>query len=101
LRNVAAPWLASGVICWQICHFLPPSSVIIDVGVALVAAGDNIGKHDHGVRGFVIDAFTPESDTSSHCFWGMSRYFDIHHVGLTGSIKGSARRCFPRRHRSS
>jgi vanillate O-demethylase monooxygenase subunit len=72
---------------WQICHFVPPSSVIIDVGVAPVAAGATIQKHDQGVRGFVIDALTPESDTSSHYFWGMTRNFDTHDVGFTARFK--------------
>jgi vanillate O-demethylase monooxygenase subunit len=72
---------------WQICHFLPPSSVIIDVGVSPVAAGATIEKHDQGVRGFVIDALTPESDSSSHYFWGMTRNFDIHDVGFTARFK--------------
>lgn len=72
---------------WQICHFLAPSSVIIDVGVALVAAGATLEKHDDGVRGFVIDALTPESDISCHYFWGMARNFDINDVGFTARLK--------------
>jgi hypothetical protein len=43
-----------------------PSSVIIDVGVAPVEAGATIATHDQGVRGFVIDAITAETPTSSH-----------------------------------
>jgi vanillate O-demethylase monooxygenase subunit len=72
---------------WQICHFLPPSSVIIDVGVSPVSAGASIEHHDQGVRGFVIDAITPESETSSHYFWGMTRNFDIGDVGFTARFK--------------
>jgi phenylpropionate dioxygenase-like ring-hydroxylating dioxygenase large terminal subunit len=72
---------------WQICHFLPPSSVIIDVGVSPVAAGDTVESHEHGVRGFVIDAITPENDTTSHYFWGMARNFDIHDAGFTARFK--------------
>ncbi len=72
---------------WQICHFLPPSSVIIDVGVALASAGATIEKHDQGVRGFVIDAITPESATSSHYFWGMARNFDTEDAGFTARFK--------------
>jgi vanillate O-demethylase monooxygenase subunit len=68
---------------WQICHFLAPSSVIIDVGVAPISAGATVEKHDQGVRGFVIDAMTPESDTTSHYFWGMARNFDIDDAGFT------------------
>jgi phenylpropionate dioxygenase-like ring-hydroxylating dioxygenase large terminal subunit len=72
---------------WQICHFLPPSSVIIDVGVAPVAAGATMEKHDQGVRGFVIDAMTPENETSNHYFWGMARNFDVLDVGFTARLK--------------
>jgi phenylpropionate dioxygenase-like ring-hydroxylating dioxygenase large terminal subunit len=72
---------------WQICHFLTPSSVIIDVGVALASSGATLEKHDQGVRGFVIDALTPETDTSSHYFWGMARNFDIDDAGFTARFR--------------
>lgn len=72
---------------WQICHFLAPSSVIIDVGVAPVAAQATPEHHDQGVRGFVIDALTPETQTSSHYFWGMARNFEIDDAGFTARFK--------------
>ncbi len=72
---------------WQICEFIEPSNVIIDVGVSPVEANDTIASHDSGVRGFVIDAMTPESETSTHYFWGMARNFDIHDAGVTGRMK--------------
>ena len=67
---------------WQICQFIPPSSVIIDVGVAPVEAGSTVEHHDGGVRGFVIDALTPENEASTHYFWGMARNFAIHDGGV-------------------
>jgi vanillate O-demethylase monooxygenase subunit len=72
---------------WQICHFIEPSNVIIDVGVAPVGSGATVEQHDQGVRGFVIDAMTPESETSTHYFWGMARNFDIHDAGFTARFK--------------
>ena len=72
---------------WQICRFLPPSNVIIDVGVAPVEAGASVAQHDQGVRGFVIDAITPESETSTHYFWGMARNFDIADAGFTARFR--------------
>jgi vanillate O-demethylase monooxygenase subunit len=72
---------------WQICQFLPPSSVIIDVGVAPVEAGATVENHDQGVRGFVIDALTPESETTCHYFWGMTRNFDVLDAGFTARFK--------------
>jgi len=72
---------------WQICQFIAPSAVIIDVGVAPIAAGATIEKHDQGVRGFVIDVMTPESETSSHYFWGMARNFAVDDAGFTARFK--------------
>jgi vanillate O-demethylase monooxygenase subunit len=72
---------------WQICQFIPPSSVIIDVGVAPVEAGATIDHHDQGVRGFVVDALTPETPGSTHYFWGMARNFGITDPGFTARFK--------------
>ncbi|MDB5720842.1 MAG: aromatic ring-hydroxylating dioxygenase subunit alpha [Alphaproteobacteria bacterium] len=72
---------------WQICRFLPPSNVIIDVGVAPVEAGANVESHDQGVRGFVIDAITPQSETETHYFWGMARNFDVDDTGFTARFR--------------
>jgi phenylpropionate dioxygenase-like ring-hydroxylating dioxygenase large terminal subunit len=79
---------------WQICHFLPPSSVLIDVGVAPVGAGATPALHDQGVRGMVIDAMTPESATSTHYFWGMARNFDIEDAGFTARFKAQQAQVF-------
>lgn len=72
---------------WQICHFVAPSNVIIDVGVAPSDSGATIEEHDQGVRGFVIDAITPETDTTCHYFWGMARNFDLNDAGFTARFK--------------
>lgn len=72
---------------WQICRFMLPAVVMIDVGVAPVGAGATIARHDQGVRGMVIDFLTPESATSHHYFWGMARNFDIADTGFTARFK--------------
>lgn len=72
---------------WQVCEFIEPCSVIIDVGVSPVEAGDTLESHDSGVRGFVIDSMTPETETSCHYFWGMARNFAINDPGVTQRIK--------------
>ena len=72
---------------WQVCRFLLPSAVMIDVGVAPVEAGATIEDHDSGVRGMVVDFMTPETEDSHHYFWGMARNFDIDDVGLTARMK--------------
>ena len=72
---------------WQVCHFVEPCSVLIDVGVASVGAGASLHDHDMGVRGFVIDSMTPETETSCHYFWGMARNFQIDDAGVSQRIK--------------
>jgi vanillate O-demethylase monooxygenase subunit len=72
---------------WQICEFIPPAAVMIDVGVAPAGAGATLAKHDQGVRGMVVDFMTPESDTTMHYFWGMARSFDVDDVGFTARFK--------------
>jgi phenylpropionate dioxygenase-like ring-hydroxylating dioxygenase large terminal subunit len=72
---------------WQICQFIVPSAVIIDVGVAPVGAGASVEAHDQGVRGFVIDVMTPASETETHYFWGMARNFNITDQGFTARFK--------------
>lgn len=72
---------------WQICEFIPPSCVMIDVGVAPVDAGATIERHDQGVRGMVVDCMTPETETTMHYFWGMARSFDIDDAGFTARFK--------------
>jgi vanillate O-demethylase monooxygenase subunit len=79
---------------WQICQFIPPSSVIIDVGVAPSGAGATVEEHDQGVRGFVIDVMTPESETSTHYFWGMSRNFDTQDTGFTARFRAQQGKVF-------
>ncbi|WP_245646777.1 aromatic ring-hydroxylating dioxygenase subunit alpha [Sphingomonas soli] len=79
---------------WQICHFLAPSNVLIDVGVAPVEAGATPEHHDQGVRGFVVDAMTPESETATHYFWGMARNFDIDDAGFTARFKAQQGQVF-------
>jgi vanillate O-demethylase monooxygenase subunit len=79
---------------WQICEFVPPSTVMIDVGVAPVDAGASLDKHDQGVRGFVIDVMTPESETSTHYFWGMARDFDVQDTGFTARFRAQQGKVF-------
>ena len=72
---------------WQICRFLMPAAVMIDVGVAPVGTGATLASHDQGVRGMVVDFMTPETATSHHYFWGMARNFDIADAGFTARFK--------------
>jgi len=79
---------------WQICNFVEPCSVLIDAGVSPVENKDSLESHDSGVRGFVIDSMTPETETSSHYFWGLARNFRIEDQGLTERIRAGQEKIF-------
>jgi phenylpropionate dioxygenase-like ring-hydroxylating dioxygenase large terminal subunit len=72
---------------WQICEFVPPSAVIIDVGVAPIGSGATLEKHDSGVRGYVIDVMTPQDEGHTHYFWGMARNFAVDDMGFGARLK--------------
>ena len=79
---------------WQICRYLAPSSILIDVGVAPVENKLTIDDRDGGVRGMVINALTPESETRTHYFWGMTRNFDLEDYGFTQRFKAQQGKVF-------
>lgn len=79
---------------WQICHYVAPSSVIIDIGVNPVDNGPPVDDHGQGLRAFVIDSMTPETESSTHYFWGMARSFRIDDAGFTARWKQQQNRVF-------
>ncbi len=72
---------------WQICHFLPPSHVLIEVGVALAGKGGYHADPKYKASSIVVDFITPETETSHWYFWGMARNFKPHDRELTDSIR--------------
>ena len=72
---------------WQICRFIPPSHVLIEVGVAYAGLGAYHAPDNVKVSATVVDFITPETETSMWYFWGMARNFKPDDDGLTGVIK--------------
>ena len=72
---------------WQICQFILPATVIIDVGVAPAGTGAPEGDRSQGVNGYVVDFLTPETEGTHHYFWGMSRNFETQDLGFTQRFK--------------
>jgi len=99
MENIAAPpfWkmalrgnkLADDVPVdrWQICHFTPPSHVMIEVGVAHAGKGGYHAPDNAKAYSVVVDFITPETDTSIWYFWGMARKFQPQDAALTASIR--------------
>lgn len=72
---------------WQICHFSLPSSVMIEVGVALAGQGGHDADEAVKTLGLVVDFMTPETESSHWYFWGMARRFAVHDAALTDTIR--------------
>jgi vanillate O-demethylase monooxygenase subunit len=79
---------------WQVCHFDPPSHVMIEVGVALAGLGGKDAPDDCKAAAWVVDFITPESPTSMWYFWGMARRFKPQDEGLTARIREGQGRIF-------
>jgi vanillate monooxygenase len=72
---------------WQICHFTPPSHVMIEVGVAHAGHGGYHAPDNVKAYSVVVDFITPETETSIWYFWGMARKFQPQDAALTASIR--------------
>jgi len=72
---------------WQICHFTPPSHVLIEVGVALAGQGGYEAPASAKASSIVVDFITPETETSIWYFWGMARNFNARDKALTATIR--------------
>jgi vanillate monooxygenase len=79
---------------WQICHFTPPSHVMIEVGVALAGQGGHDAPAAAKASAWVVDFITPETETSIWYFWGMARHFKPHDPSLTTQIREGQGRIF-------
>lgn len=79
---------------WQICRFVPPSNVLIDVGVALAGQGGFDADPAVKASGIVVDYITPETDGTCWYFWGMARHFQPHDEALTERIRSGQEAIF-------
>ena len=79
---------------WQVCHFNPPSHVMIEVGVALAGHGGRDAPGHLQASAIVVDFITPETDTSMWYFWGMARNFRAADAALTAQIRDGQGRIF-------
>jgi vanillate O-demethylase monooxygenase subunit len=79
---------------WQVCHFHPPSHVMIEVGVAHAGKGGYHADAKHKVSSIVVDFLTPETETSMWYFWGMARNFNVKDTELTAQIRDNQARVF-------
>ncbi|MEV8146709.1 aromatic ring-hydroxylating dioxygenase subunit alpha [Arthrobacter sp. NPDC080073] len=96
LKNIRDkfPGFEGKVDRWQIITFRSPSVINIDVGVAKAGTGAFEGDRSQGVNGFVMNAITPESDTSCHYFWAFMRNYRLDSQLITTQLRDSVHGVF-------
>ena len=55
---------------WQIINFAPPAYLRLDVGATPTGTGAPQGKRVGGIGMWNLNAITPETEATSHYFWG-------------------------------
>ena len=63
---------------WQIINFQVPSTVNIDVGIAIAGTGAPEGNRSQGVNGMVLNTITPATEKTCYYFWAFARNYNIH-----------------------
>lgn len=71
---------------WQIIHFKAPSTIILDVGVAVAGTGAPEGDRSQGVGMWVIHIPTPSTKKTCYYFWCHLRNYRIHEQRLTREV---------------
>lgn len=78
---------------WQFTRFELPSHCYLNVGVASVGSVDRTGEFlsatSHRVRMRILNAITPETETTTHYFWATPRDFALESPEMDALLKTS------------
>ena len=72
---------------WQITHFLAPCYIILEAGVAVAGTGAPQGDRSQALVTMGMHLITPETETSSHYFWNITRNFKKSEQRMTTTIR--------------
>src|SRR6266851_5152498 len=79
---------------WQIIDFTPPAFLRLDVGATPTGTGAPAGKRVNGINMRNLNAITPETETTSHYFWGQAHNFDVKNPKTTDMLIEQIRTAF-------
>ena len=79
---------------WQIIDFAPPAFLRLDVGATPTGTGAPQGKRVGGISMRNLNAITPETETTTHYFWGQAHSFDVKNPETTNKIFEQVRTAF-------
>jgi phenylpropionate dioxygenase-like ring-hydroxylating dioxygenase large terminal subunit len=81
--------LTQNIDRWHTTFYDPPGYVLIENGS--MAAGDEIAR---AKLRRIVNFVTPETETSSHYFWGVARQWELSNTDLTERIRTDVVRTF-------
>jgi vanillate O-demethylase monooxygenase subunit len=91
---VKAGGFTSNVDRWQIINFTPPAFLRLDVGATPTGTGAPEGRRVGGIGMWNLNAITPETEGTSHYFWGQAHNFDVGNPKTTDMITEQIRTAF-------
>ena len=91
---VKAGGFTANVDRWQIIDFVPPAFLRLDVGCTPTGAGAPEGRRVNGINMRNLNAVTPETESTSHYFWGQAHDWDVHNPATTDMLVEQIRTAF-------
>jgi phenylpropionate dioxygenase-like ring-hydroxylating dioxygenase large terminal subunit len=79
---------------WMNCRHTLPSSCVFDIGCAVAGSGAVHGDRSRGIEIRSLHAITPETDETTHYFWGYARNFALDQPGVTELLRKGAHATF-------
>jgi vanillate O-demethylase monooxygenase subunit len=71
---------------WQIIEYTPPAFLRLDVGATPTGTGASEGRRIGGISMRNLNAITPETETTTHYFWGQAHDFQPDNKEMTERI---------------
>ena len=71
---------------WQIIDFQPPSFIRLDVGATPTGTGAPEGRRVGGIQMRNLNVMTPETETTTHYFWGQAHDFQPQNKDMTERV---------------
>jgi len=71
---------------WQFIDFTPPAFLRLSVGATPTGTGGPEGRFVDGINMRNLNAITPETESTTHYFWGQAHDFDVQNAALTDML---------------
>jgi phenylpropionate dioxygenase-like ring-hydroxylating dioxygenase large terminal subunit len=79
---------------WMNLRHTLPSSCVFDIGCAVAGSGAVEGDRSKGIEIRSLHAITPETETTTHYFWGYARNFALEKPEVTELLRSGASATF-------